>query len=483
MSNLRPPVIRETTGPTFTTGTTLTIVVPPGSQYGDILLLTIGSDGTLAADDGGWFQIQYPIGTDIQCRTYWRPATDSEPANYTCTRTGGSISGGGMLRISDADTIAPINTSQSGTANGEGYVNCGPVTTDQSNCLIVATFSQDNNVVSTPDTGYPAGYTGLWSQDTALANQMAHGCCYKILPTAGTENPGLQTNFDNITEEYAEITIAIVGISAPAENRTLNFPALDSPALQFPKRKPVGTVEIDWQNQITKNLISCVPFIDDIKDLTGYMVLSITDSSTYLHVDGQKMIRQDFQNIAVDTLVTANIEDFRFGDGDFTIFVIVIPRQQVSGRDIVSVGKWDGSINTQNEWNIGRNFAFTSTDYTPAVAIRIGTTDYFCPESDPVRDWRVGYPLFHLALRRGETTLENWDDADGILTKATRTIPTGAINNSTTRKAQFGTFGGDGDFNSAQDILFFAAWDRALTDAEIRALYDNPYQFLKPRIR
>lgn len=104
----------------------LTVDVPEGAREGDLLLAEVsGGSGAPAGWTVGAAAEYHATGHDLELRTYWRLASDEEPASYTFTGAVGGIKAYRGVDVDDpiVDQVAPDPDDGDGVAvlDGDDY--------------------------------------------------------------------------------------------------------------------------------------------------------------------------------------------------------------------------------------------------------------------------------------------------------------------------------------------------------------------------
>ena len=219
------PVVETFSGPTFEdtlVDDKLTLTTPAGTVQNEWLIAQFASDNAGAAypadddSDAGWIKFIERGFSAVSCALYRLKAPASPAATYTFTTGGASVMGGGMLRISGADLTVPIDVSDSAEGNTDASVDCPNVPTNEADALVLRFFAADDNDYSSADSGYPAGHTGLYADETTLGNDMSIGAAH--IDQAGIGDTGIG-RFTGMSpqEQWVAFTVAISLLPAPSE--------------------------------------------------------------------------------------------------------------------------------------------------------------------------------------------------------------------------------------------------------------------------
>ncbi|NND03271.1 MAG: hypothetical protein HKN91_10830, partial [Acidimicrobiia bacterium] len=141
-------VAATSSGGSIPDGGTLTVLVPAGTQSGDLLLAHIGynaASSSTITPSAGWttVSVEDEGGSDIKQGIYWRIATSSEPPNYGFTLSSGQTdtAAGAIAAYRGVDPTAPIHTFAS-LDNGTALALDAPsVTTTLAGTTVVAFYS------------------------------------------------------------------------------------------------------------------------------------------------------------------------------------------------------------------------------------------------------------------------------------------------------------------------------------------------------
>lgn len=327
--------------------------------------------------------------------------------------------------------------------------------------------------------------------DTGLAN-ISIGNRWEVYPTTGFQREGFFI-FAYVWEdrfltdaEHAEIARDPYQFLKPKHNPVMYLPEpkgfkvpakqLAAPELLIPGRKPIGPVEIDWTNPLSKGLHHV--FLHNslqggIKDLVSGLLLPFSDSVT--PGDGISL-RGDFTRATQD-----NTEFVGFGDGvvgQTWYPPVVDSTTEISTFQIV---RYLGSVGDADEKTL-----FATSDDADA-----GSTDLFASAVLEDGKWHsIGS-----GLSIPENHIEMFED--GISLGGTGSTPTG-LNVRVRYDPQgnqyqyrhginFGNGLRIGNHEQSTndgwegDMALSLFWTRYLSPAEHLSLARDPYQFLKPK--
>lgn len=191
------PVVESFSGPTYEADSdnTLTLSRPTGVVAGDLLVALLFHDDldtNTWSGPSGWSEIVTIVDSgDVCALSVWaKEAGDSEPSTYDFTKgsANGSVMGGGILRISGADTASPVDVSSNQDLGSVTDIVCPSVTTTGDERLILRFFVQDDNQYA--HVAYPSGHTGLWAGTSALGDDISSGAAHIEQATAGATGTG-----------------------------------------------------------------------------------------------------------------------------------------------------------------------------------------------------------------------------------------------------------------------------------------------------
>ena len=247
------------------------------------------------------------------------------------------------------------------------------------------------------------------------------------------------------------------------------------PDFSQPNKKPVGPLEIDWSNPITQGLIGAYVFNrhTGYQDLVSKQHLSVFGSTSLKPVGFDR--RQNFGVSCSDdqsSYMTGDSSVYRARITDkLTAFIDIDYRDATSGGtngflfgDVQLTGtdyNWGIYIDGSANYNVFLKNGSGTSKNTPDVASGAVNGGDFITDT--------------LCLRYDSTNLDFLrNGSQAATTTQSGNVQSNALNLSFDR------------WNSANDeevnyriALIFA---RALSDHEIKALHDNPYQILKPAI-
>jgi len=169
-------------------GNTCTLNRPSGVREGDLLIVICTKDGTGSALSGpAGFSVLVAESESGEQTTasWWKEANDSESSSYAVTWGGVSEDYvGGIIRISGANTVDPVDVSDTNT--GTGNVIAPDVTTTENNSLILRFCGIDDDDQG-DSFGVPAGTVELWARASPSGTGECSGsCAYENQTTNGS---------------------------------------------------------------------------------------------------------------------------------------------------------------------------------------------------------------------------------------------------------------------------------------------------------
>jgi hypothetical protein len=254
---------------------------------------------------------------------------------------------------------------------------------------------------------------------------------------------------------------------------------LREPNLLIPGKKPIGPVKIDWSNPIAQGLVVFSIFNErkwtgsllNLADGTNPGVISGTAAAVNPYTESFFGVRLKFHpsgNTGIDELfyekdnVIANTDD-----------VTMISKGVVESNsgDQASFG-WRGLG--------GDSFRLIQSDNSTFTAAYI--------DSSPVAQHSASITT---ATVSDGSTVTTCGRKKGNLLRAFHRLEDGKINTSSDTTGGSGNMRDDGNGNHITPsnavntkgnnaFYYFAAWNRALSDAEVTSVMLDPYQFLVP---
>jgi hypothetical protein len=190
------------------------ITAPSGIAVDDLLVAWVGKNdaGFSWSAPAGWTTgVIYFDNSNSCMEVFWKIAVtaDTTATDYTFTHsdsTWGTM-GGGMLRISGANTTTPFH--KTGTATGTtASADCPAVTTTEADCLILRLMTCDDDRY-TPN-GTPTGV--IYADDTDINGDFTIGVAEQDLATAGSSGVGSFTGFTS-SEQWCAATVAVAPVA------------------------------------------------------------------------------------------------------------------------------------------------------------------------------------------------------------------------------------------------------------------------------
>lgn len=136
--------------------TTATVSVPTGVQNGDVMLLSVISDGTLTTPTG-WTLLKNTATPGANNTYVLRRVAASEPASYTLTFTGATVTSLAIDAWSGGDNTTPEDaTTPNGTTGTVATITWPSITTVTDQAETVAIAFDDAGLTG---MAVPTGYT------------------------------------------------------------------------------------------------------------------------------------------------------------------------------------------------------------------------------------------------------------------------------------------------------------------------------------
>lgn len=144
-----------------TTGTSLNLSKPSGTQSGDLILLLVGNAETGTASSfadnvSGFtlFESDFVASDYCDAAAYWRISDGTEGATFTVTHSGSTDAFlGYCLRVSGAHQTAPIETTTSTQSGNTGSPDISAITTSVDGCLGINLAIMDLSSLGFTTTG------------------------------------------------------------------------------------------------------------------------------------------------------------------------------------------------------------------------------------------------------------------------------------------------------------------------------------------
>jgi hypothetical protein len=250
----------------------------------------------------------------------------------------------------------------------------------------------------------------------------------------------------------------------------------EMPELYFPRRKPIGPVELDFSNPLTHKLEGAFLF----PSMENYVPGGFNLSSSKLPPIGVGPGGACFAFTTDQDEYLSGGDSFDVGRDHFTLTAIV-SSDYAASPDMALIAKAEASSNNERY-----QLAIEDTFNEGTVRAFIDNgVEYDLKPGVDILDGKV-----HVAAMRVIRTglMSTW--ADGIQQGTTDISATGTNNMDSTHVLLFGHYNdsvGSNDPPTGQvnEYVgnFYAAFlhRRALTDAEMKSLAANPYQFLIPK--
>ena len=175
-----------------------------GQQVGDLIILMVGSDGSMPNIPSGFTEIaRVATGTEYAMACYMIATGTTGP---TIQLTGHSIATSAIsmvFRGVDPNNVFDATTTTAIGATGMPDPPAITTVTEKARVLALG-FLDDDNVESSVTA--PAGYTIIRKAQTSTTGQTVM-CAFKTIETPGTEDPGVFGGSGN--DEWVGMTIAL----------------------------------------------------------------------------------------------------------------------------------------------------------------------------------------------------------------------------------------------------------------------------------
>ena len=217
------PEFQEYSEGTASSGNSVSVNKPSGTQEGDLLIACYTTDGshTLSAPDSSWTLLVGGRGNSSDNTpsfgVWYKIATASENSSYTfdCGRNESHYVV--LLRYTGHDSSSPINASAIANSTGSYYPTAPTITTTIDDCIILRVFGADDD-----DTPYsvPSGYTERYNGVSSTGYGTCGGAgADAVQSSAGSTGTAFFTT--NASEEWMAATIAIAPPPKPTVSVTV----------------------------------------------------------------------------------------------------------------------------------------------------------------------------------------------------------------------------------------------------------------------
>lgn len=164
------------------------------------------------------------------------------------------------------------------------------------------------------------------------------------------------------------------------------------------------------------------------------------------------------------------------GAGDFTVAIWF--RLSSIATGYAAIGRWNtGATPSTSDWYLGAagTFGGTTIDFTVAVGSSTYTASY-SPSG-----WATGYDYVLVGRRRGTTIyVDRVTVIDGsIVSASTTNAGITTINSNSARALKLGEIDAGAIYNAELTADYVALFPRCISDAELRALWQNPSQLFE----
>lgn len=258
-----------------------TLTLPSGLQQGDVVIVGIGSDGSLANTPSGWTSINGTTQGTEYARTIYKVMGATPDTSVSIS--GISISSAAIaiaVRGVNATTILDVTPTVS--SNISGMPDCPSITTVNSNTLgIIIGYLDDDNVSSSVTA--PIGYENLTVIESTTAGQTVM-LATKNLTTLGTESPSAFGGTG--TDDWVGVTIALrstIGFFAGVSGNDITAGSITAGKIA------VGAIGAD---QIAANAISAdkiaanQTFTASLKAGSGAVGVTVAGDTSVINQEG-----------------------------------------------------------------------------------------------------------------------------------------------------------------------------------------------------
>lgn len=190
--------------------TSLTIIAPPGTSEGDLLIAAMALDGGLdgLAAPAGWNILNLdegPVG-EMHFGVWWKIATAAEASSYTLTWNPNEQAYGWIMRFTGHDPTTPIH--QFAVSGGKSDTPTTPsVNTTISYTMILRIGGFDDKDIPVDNSGLSGHATITMDESNSGNESTSGGAAYVLQPSAGVS--GTADFKLKKSEEYRTVTIAI----------------------------------------------------------------------------------------------------------------------------------------------------------------------------------------------------------------------------------------------------------------------------------
>ncbi|WP_396190270.1 fibronectin type III domain-containing protein [Flavobacterium sp.] len=188
----------------FGSSTSGTFTLPSGLQQGDVVIVGIGSDGSLASTPSGWTSINGTTQGTEYARTIYK-VMGATP-DTTVAISGISTSSAAVaVAVRGVNSTTVLDVTPTVASGATGMPDSPSITTTNSNTLgIIIGYLDDDNVSSSVTA--PSGYENLTVIESTTAGQTVM-LATKNLAELGTESPSAFGGTG--TDDWVGVTIAL----------------------------------------------------------------------------------------------------------------------------------------------------------------------------------------------------------------------------------------------------------------------------------
>ncbi|MGK2898599.1 MAG: hypothetical protein ACSLE9_07910 [Burkholderiaceae bacterium] len=205
--------------------TTVVITKPSGVADGDVLVACVSiraaNTSAWSAPDGTWTSLgEISDGDEVTSEVFWKPITNAagEAASYTFTYGAGGKTSGGIIRVSGADTAAPVDGAigtGAGEASTTNTITASEVTTSgPDRLLLFFGATRFNTATWTMPTGFDTEWWDVASTGGAASSNSTSMAATDTQASAGGSGTKTAT-YSGANDAWTAILIAIKEPAAP----------------------------------------------------------------------------------------------------------------------------------------------------------------------------------------------------------------------------------------------------------------------------
>lgn len=178
---------------------------PSGLTAGDLMILMAMQyrTGVPQNPGGSWTEIANTT-VDLECKAWWKIATSGDVSAGSVTVTyspaGGQVSGAAMLRITDFDTVTPVEQASQARTTNSTTLNPTAITTAKVGDLIIMLAFDQEEDSWTFTTGNASTVNEHFDSATTAGNDMSIAAASITLTSVGASGTLTGTRTNNIDE-------------------------------------------------------------------------------------------------------------------------------------------------------------------------------------------------------------------------------------------------------------------------------------------